>query len=76
MSVVGGIPFGSVLNLVHIFPPDEADSLALSIFALEMAKLRPGPTCVECCPNKYRRAAKEQADEITAEWDFLNAQPH
>jgi hypothetical protein len=51
----------------------ENDSLALSIFERNQSELRPGPSGAEWCPIKYRRAAKEAADEINAEWQFLQS---
>ncbi len=53
----------------------ENDSLALSIFERNQSELQPGPAGEEFCPMKYRRAAQEIADEINAEWKYLQSNP-
>ncbi len=55
---------------------DWSDSLALSLYLRERAKLLPGSTGETYSPLKYRRAAKEIADEITAEWIYLRSNPN
>ena len=56
-------------------PLDQNDSLALSLYLRELAEFHPASTGEAFAPLKYRRAAKEIADEITAEWKHLRSNP-
>jgi hypothetical protein len=56
----------------------ENDSLALSIYWQQILKLglrTLHENLGSDCPVKYRRAAKEISDEITAEWKYLQSNP-
>jgi uncharacterized membrane protein len=54
---------------------DQNDSLAVSLYLRERATLQPSSTGEIYSPIKYRRAAKEIADEINAEWKYLRSNP-
>jgi hypothetical protein len=62
-------PFASGLpNLTDL---NSDDSLAISIVALHFAAIRPGPPGESFCPLPYHEAAMEYANELRAEWQWV-----
>jgi hypothetical protein len=56
----------------------EDDSLAVFLYTQEVGELgirSMDENLVKICPLKYRRAAQEIADEINAEWKYLQSNP-
>ncbi len=80
LSRLGNIALALRSNPFHSHLPQSQDissndSIAVSIVSLELAKLQSGNTLEYLAPIKYRRAAKEIANEINSEWQYLRSNP-